>query len=802
VELEGNPLLTRPPRFRSHLLVAAFAILALVFPLCVFAAEEDERLNVLDDILKDAVQRDLAPGAVTIVGHNGKIVYRKAFGDRAVNPRREPMTVDTIFDLASLTKVVATTGCVMKLFEQGKVKLADPVVRYIPEFGQNGKQNVTVRDLLTHYSGLPADLDLTPYWTGLEEGYRRANMTRLVTAPGSQFRYSDINFVVLGELVQRLSGEPLDRYAQEQIFRPLGMEHTTYLPPASWRDRIAPTEFDARTGQWLRGTVHDPTARQMGGVAGHAGVFSTADDLAKFAQALLDNDGKIWSQLTVEKMTTPQQPQSQPMLRGLGWDIDSPYATNRGELLPVGSFGHTGFTGTSLWIDPTTNTYIILLTNAVHVKGNVVALRTRLATAIAAALDLKVSDDVKLRLAQITGYNETNPSSRRIVTRNSKVLTGIDVLELRKFDLLRGKSGEKQRIGVITNQTGIDSEGRRTIDVLARAPGIELAAIFSPEHGVQGNLDALNVGNSKDAATGVPIYSVYGGSDAKRRPSLQVLKDLDAVVYDIQDAGVRFYTYEATLGYFLEGCAKAGKPLFVLDRPDPIGGLAVQGPVSDPGKESFTNYTTLPVRNGMTIGELARMFNETRGINAHLTVVPMKGWQRGDWFDSTGQMWINPSPNLRSLTEAILYPGVGMIEGTNISVGRGTDTPFEVVGAPWIKPAEFAAYLNARDIPGVRFVPIQFTPTSAVYANQPVGGVNLVLTDREVLDSPEMGVELASALHVLYPQQWQIDKMADLLMNAETLAKIKAGEDPRTIAEQYREQLEEFHKVRAKFLLY
>ncbi len=762
-------------------------------------AAPDSRLDVLDGILKDAVQNQLAPGAVAIVGHNGKIVYRKAIGFRS-SSHREAMTVDTVFDLASLTKVVATTGCVMKLFEQGRIKLGEPVARYIPEFAQNGKQDITVRDLMTHYSGLPPDLELTPYWTGLEEGYRRANATRPDAPPGSQFRYSDINFIVLGEMVQRLTGGPLDRYAKEQIFRPLGMEHTTYLPPAEWRNEIAPTEVDPHTGQLLRGIVHDPTARQMGGVAGHAGVFSTADDLAKFAQALLDNDGKIWSPLTVEKMTTPQQPQTQSILRGLGWDIDSPYATNRGELLPVGSFGHTGFTGTSLWIDPTTKTYIILLTNAVNNHGNVVSLRTRFATAVTTALNLTVDETNKLRLAEITGYNETNPSGRRILSRNASVSTGIDVLEEHDFEALR-KAGAR-RIGLVTNQTGLDSHGRRTIDVLARAPGIELAAIFSPEHGIQGTLDSTNVGNSRDSATGVTIYSLYGGSDAKRRPSMDALSKLDAVVYDIQDAGVRFYTYEATLGYFLEACAKAGKPLIVLDRPDPIGGTMVEGPVSDSGKESFTNYTTLPPRHGMTVGELARMFNETLGIHAKLTVVTMKEWQRGDWFDSTGQMWINPSPNLRSLTEAILYPGVGLIEGTNISVGRGTDTPFEVVGAPWIKPEEFAAFLNARRISGVRFVPIQFTPTSAVYANQRVGGVNLVLTDREALDSPELGIELASALHTLYPQQWQIDKMAELLVSDDVLTKLKRGMDPRTIAEQYREKLEEFEKVRSKYLLY
>ena len=795
-------MLNRALPARSRLLAISVLILSLIFAPTIFAAPPDEkndpRLDVLDNVMNDAVQRELAPGAVVIVGHDGKVVYRKAFGSRAITPHREPMTLDTVFDMASLTKILATTSSIMRLFDQGKIKLADPVARYIPDFGQNGKGDVTVRDLLTHYSGLKPDLDLKPYWTGLEEGYRKANSEQLMTNPGEVFRYSDINFIVLGEMVQRLSGEPLNRYAEENIFRPLGMEHTTYLPPASWRDKIAPTEIDERTGQMLRGTVHDPTARMMGGVAGHAGVFSTADDVAKFAQAILDNNGKIWSQLAVEKMTTPQQPQNQTIVRGLGWDIDSPYATNRGELLPVGSFGHTGFTGTSLWIDPTTKTYIILLTNAVHNKGNVIALRTRLATAVAAALDLSVDDNEKLRLADITGYNEANPSSRRIVARNGRVLNGIDVLEAHNFDILKGK----HKIGLVTNQSGLDLQGRRTIDVLAHVPGVELAAIFSPEHGLQGKLDTTEIGNSRDGATGVPIISMYGGSDAKRRPTPEMLKNLDAVVYDIQDAGVRFYTYEATLGYFLEGCAKAGKEFIVLDRPDPIGGAAVQGPVSDPGKESFTNYTSVPPRHGMTVGELARMYNETRNIHGKLTVVPMQGWQRGDWFDSTGQMWINPSPNLRSLTEAILYPGVGLIEGTNISVGRGTDTPFEVVGAPWIKPLEFAAYLNERRIPGVRFVPITFTPTGSNYANQQIGGVNIVLTDREILDSPEMGVELASALHKLYPQQWAADKMNDLFVNTDAMTALKLNVDPRRIAEQYREALETFTKTRAKYLLY
>jgi uncharacterized protein YbbC (DUF1343 family) len=553
----------------------------------------------------------------------------------------------------------------------------------------------------------------------------------------------------------------------------------------------------------LRGVVHDPTARRMGGVAGHAGLFSTADDLAKFAQALLNGGGGILSPLTVEKMTQPEQPPSAPVLRGFGWDIDSPFSSNRGDLLPVGSYGHTGFTGTSMWIDPTTQTYIILLTNAVHPrgKGTAIALRSKVATAVAAALPLTASEKEALRWQSITGYNEAQSAARRMNTRNGNVKTGIDVLEEHSFALLQ-VAGRKTRIALLTNQTGVDAEGRRTIDVLAQAPGVSLDAIFSPEHGVTGTLDTTDVNNSKDAATEIPVYSVYGAKDAARRPNVDVLKQLDAIVFDIQDAGVRFYTYETTLGYFLEAAAKATVEVIVLDRPDPITGSFVQGPVSDAGRENFTNYWTVPVRQGMTVGELAKMFNAERNINAKLTVVAMEGWQRGDWFDSTGLAWINPSPNLRSVTEAALYPGVGLIEGTNVSVGRGTDTPFEVLGAPWMKSRELAAYLNARGIAGVRFVPVTFTPTASNYAAQKCEGVNLVLTDRNALDAPELGIELAAALRKLYPADFKVERMMELLVNQAAYDGLMAGEDPRRIAQDWQERLNEFEAVRKRYLLY
>ncbi len=765
------------------------------------AAASTPRLGSLDSIVEDAIQDGQVPGAVLLVWHDGQVVYRKAFGNRSLEPRREAMTVDTAFDIASLTKVVATSVAVMQLVQKGDIRVNEPVAKYLPEFGQNGKEDVTIRQLLTHFSGLPEDLDLAQPWQGREAALQMAYAEKPIDPPGSRFLYSDVNFIVLGALVERVSGMSLDQYCRQHIFSALGMSQTRFLPPPSWLMKVAPTQFDEQN-HMLRGIVHDPTARRMGGVAGHAGVFSTADDLSKFAQFLL-NGGSVLSPLMIEKMTTPQQPPTAQVLRGLGWDIDSPFSSNRGDLLPVGSFGHTGFTGTSMWIDPTTRTFIILLTNAVHPrgKGTAVALRAKVATAVAAELSLSVTETDELHWKSITGYNEAQTAARRVAVRNGMVRTGIDVLESHDFEQMRAKEGKK-RIGLLTNQTGVDSRGRRTVDVLAQAPGISLNAIFSPEHGVTGTLDTTDIANSKDAVTGVPVYSVYGGADAARRPSPEILKTLDAVVVDIQDAGARFYTYETTLGYFLEAAVKAGIEIVVLDRPNPITGSFVQGPLTDPGNESFTNYFALPVRHGMTMGELAKLFNSERGINARLTVIPMEGWMRGDWYDSTGLAWVNPSPNLRNLTEAALYPGVALVEGTNVSVGRGTDTPFELLGAPWIKARELAQYLNARNISGVRFVPASFTPSASNYSGQNCEGVNILLTDRNAVDAPELGVELASALHKLYPEPFHMERMMELVVNQSVYDGISAGEDPRRIAADWQERLDKFQQMRQKYLIY
>ena len=767
-----------------------------------------------DRILYAAVEDRQIPGAVLIVGHHGKVVYRHSYGSRSLEPVLERMTLDTIFDMASLTKPLITATAVMQLYEQGMLSPNDPVSLYLPDFSANGKQDITIRQLLTHYSGLPPDLSLTDPWEGKQEAYTRAFAVKPIHPPGVQFVYSDINFIVLGALVEKISGLTLDQYARRFIIAPLGLTHTSYLPPASWIPKIAPTQYDL--GGMLRGVVHDPTSRRMGGVAGHAGLFSTADDMAVYAQNLLDRlAGRPshfpLSRIVLQKMTAPQQPATGTALRGFGWDIDSPYSSNRGTLFPVGSFGHTGFTGTSLWIDPASDSYVVLLTNSVHPNGpkSITALRAKVADA--AALALSIHADSNTLAANITGYNESLVGMRRTPARNGEVRTGIDVLEADQFKELAelaATHGNKLRLGLLTNQTGIDAQGRRTIDVLAHdapqaIPGLVLTTLFSPEHGIAGSFDQPGVPSTVDPATNLPVISLYGATDAERRPSLDTLRALDAVVIDLQDAGVRFYTYETVLGYFLEAAAQTGTQIIVLDRPNPITGSFVQGPLSDPGKESYVDYMPIPVRHGMTIGELARYFNQQRHLNAPLTVIPMQGWQRGDWFDSTGLTWINPSPNLRDLEEATLYPALGLVESTNISVGRGTDTPFEILGAPWMNARPLAQFLNRRDLPGVRFLPVDFTPQKPYpYAGELCHGVRVLVTDRNALDAPELGLEIASALHHLYPEDFHIEKMKINLANQSVIDDLIAGHDPQRIAESWRSALDTFEQDRQKALLY
>ncbi len=767
-----------------------------------------DRLAGIEEIIQEAIGNKELPGAVVLVGHGKQVVYRKAFGHAVLYPKVIPMREDTLFDVASLTKVVATTSAIMKLFEEGKIALQDRVEKYFPEFGVEGKSGITLRDLLTHYSGLRPDVDLGQPWSGYAKAVALMAAEKPVAPPRTRFIYSDINFAVLGEVVRRVSGEPLNVYVRQKIFLPLGMKETQFLPSPKLRPRIAATEFENRTsGKMLWGVVHDPTARRMGGVAGHAGLFSTADDLALFAQLILNRgtygNVRIFSPLTVKKMTTVQSPPGKRVRRGLGWDIDSNFSRNRGELFPLGSFGHTGFTGTSIWIDPRSRSYIIFLSNRVHPEGegSVLSLRGRIATLVAAAFDWEWAEGSVppgqgfFGSASITSRHERVGRRSRRAKNSPRVKVGLDVLKSQKFRPISGK-----RVGLVTNHTGSDSAGNRNIDLLIQHRDVTLGAIFTPEHGLEGTAEAgETVASSIHPSSGVAVYSLYG---AARRPTPKMLENLDALVFDIQDVGARFYTYITTLGYVMEAAAESKIPVFVLDRPNPLGGIFVEGPRLESARTSFVGYFPLPVRHGMTVAELARLFNNEKKIGCDLRVIPMEGWRRDSWFDQTDLRWVNPSPNIRNLVQAILYPGVALLEGANVSVGRGTDTPFELVGAPWMDESLLARHLNSRAIPGVSFIPVRFTPRSGPYQGEECRGVNLVLLDREELNSPAMGVEMIAALYRLFSDRFAVDRTLRSVGAGWVIEGLKAGRDARLLQQDWQQELDRFGKLREKYLLY
>ncbi|MBK6749657.1 MAG: DUF1343 domain-containing protein [Acidobacteria bacterium] len=807
------------------------------------------KLAQIDALVEADIAAKKLPGAVVLVGHKGKIVFRKAYGDRSLVPTVEKMTVDTIFDVASLTKPIATATSIMILVEQGKLRLSDTIGMYIPDIDDAAAKKVTIQQLLTHTAGYRPDFDLGEKWTGREGMLAALKKERLRAAPGTRFVYSDIGFIVLGEIVERIAGNGVHLFfndnVKEELVNSNDTQFWTFMERMigrgpKWesyksgrRMRTAPTENvrgqnsylglkfegdDKKGDEILRGQVHDPTSFRMGGVAGHAGLFSTADDLARYCQMLLNGgtlDGKrVMSAQTVAKMTAPVVVSESGDARGLGWDINTSFSSNRGDLFPLGSFGHTGFTGTGVWIDRVSQTFVVFLSNRVHPdgKGDVGPLRAKVATVVASAIEDTPAEKFKQAEAEynaavaaqlpkfVTGVQASLLAPQRNTTTASRmlaapVLNGIDILERDRSKQLAGL-----KLGLVTNHTGRNLAGKQTIDILKESANVNLVALFSPEHGIRGELDTEKIDDSKDEKTGLPVYSLY--KDGMRRPKPEQTATIDAFVYDIQDIWARFYTYTATLKNVMEEAAKAGKPVFILDRPNPINGNDIDGILANEDKLSFIAAHTTPVRYGLTIGELGMMMNAERKIGADVRVIKMDGWARTMWFDETGQTWVNPSPNMRSLTEATLYPGIGLLETTNVSVGRGTDTPFEVVGAPWINGRNLAKYLNERNLKGVRFVPVRFKPNASVFKDEECSGINIIITERNAFDSVVTGVEIATALRKIYSTDWQVERYARLLVNQEILDAVKRGESPENIDKLIKPKKEEFNTRRASYLLY
>ncbi len=728
----------------------------------------------IDAAVADAIANRSVPGAVVVVGRHDRVVLRRAYGFRELEPERVPMTVDTLFDLASITKPIATATSIMVLFEKGTLGLDDPLAKYVPDCDKNGKAAITIRHLLLHVAGFPPDIPKGDFGHGREEAIRRICRTPLRAAPGVASIYSDLGFILLEEVVRRVTSRELPDFAAETIFAPLGMKDTGFLPSDERRQRAAWTEFV--DGGWRVGVVHDPRAFLLGGVAGHAGLFSTGDDLALYARAILGGgevDGKrVLSARSVSTMLAPHDIPGG--VRALGWNVDGQY---RGEGLSPRAIGHFGFTGTALWIDPDKDLFVVVLTNRVHPdgKGDAKPLVARINTLAAQAI------------------GPTAGRVRACADGPADVLTGIDVLRDEGFTRLRGR-----RVGLITNASGLARDGTSTVDLLRAAPEVRLLALFTPEHGLDANREG-RIDSGVDGRTGLPIYSLYGDSFA---PSVESLAEIDTLVFDMQDVGTRFFTYASTMDRAMKAARDRDLRFVVLDRPNPIDGIDVSGPVHIPSSRSFVNYHALPIRHGLTLGELATMLNADEHLGLELSVVPMRGWRRSAYWDETGLRWVNPSPNLRSVQQALLYPAVGLLEATNLSVGRGTDAPFERLGAPWIDGRELAAALAAESLTGVDFAPETFTPAADRYAGQRCGGIHVAVHDRAQFEPVRTGLAIARALHRLYPRAWDFAKLDRLLVNPDAMEAIDKGLPLTDIVATFRVELATFAAKREKYLLY
>jgi uncharacterized protein YbbC (DUF1343 family)/CubicO group peptidase (beta-lactamase class C family) len=720
-------------------------------------------------------QRQL-PGCVVVVGTDTRVLFRRAYGYRAVDPAREPMTLDTVFDLASLTKPIATAASVMVLSERGTVSLDEPAARTLTELGTS--QTATLRDLLLHTSGLPVETPVADFARGRPYALDRIFATAKAP-PGARFQYSDLGFILLEEVVRRAASTDLATFAREAVFTPLGMRETMFQPPPELVSRIAPTEY--RLGGMIRGEVHDPRAWRLGGVAGHAGLFSTARDLSRFAQAMLrggaNDSGRAMSERTLDAFTAPHDVPG--AVRALGWDVRSAYSTNRGDGLSPRAYGHGGYTGTSLWIDPEKRLFVLLLSNRVHPngKGSMNALAGKVAH-LAATVAAPPYPRLEPGACDGTG---------------GAPLTGIDVLRAEGFARLRGA-----KVGLLTNDGARAKDGRTTLEVLRAASDVSVVALFAAEHGLGARAEGAIAGGT-DAATGLPLYSLYGAS---KSPSPEALASIDTLVVDLPDVGTRFYTYASTLRRAMEAAAPLGVRVVVLDRPNPLDGVTVEGPMLESARIDFANHHPLPVRHGMTLGELAYLFDADRHLGTRLEVVRVEGWRRRDLFEATGLAWTPPSPNLRTSDEALLYPAVGLLEATNLSVGRGTDAPFEQLGAPWIDGAALTDALVHAGLPGVSFEAARFVPSAAPYRGELCEGVRLRLTAKAAFESVHTGLTIARELAQRYAARWKSDGLVRLVGHAGVVDAVLGGRPWTDVLHAMDGDVRAFRDKREKYLLY
>jgi uncharacterized protein YbbC (DUF1343 family) len=701
--------------------------------------------TLLKTALEEAVRESKSPGAVVYVGDLDTTHCHAATGFRQITPARLPAVPDTVYDLASLTKVVATTTAVLLLRDEGLLDLDRPASDYVPVPAFGG---FTLRHLLNHTSGLVSGRPYYRECDSIDAMLLRYADLETGWGPGARRRYSDAGFMILGRVVELAAADRLDAFCDERIFKPLGMARTRFNPPADWAEDCAATEQCAWRKKVVRGSVHDENAAAVGGVSGHAGLFSTAADLALFCRALLS--GKLLKESTLDEMTHPGQVPFFPW-QGLGWLLN-PWSESSGGYLPSRrALGHTGWTGTSIWMDRNTGLFVILLANTCHPSRE--ARDT-------ATLRMKFHDAV----------------ADAFYMRHRTVHTGIDRILYDSFDSVR-----ESRLALLTHTAATDHLGRPVPEALATGDGIDIRRIFSPEHGYTMQAEAgEKVGAQRGA---IPIVSLYGDRD---RPAPEELADVDLLVADLQDVGSRYYTYAATLKACIEACAKAGVTVLVLDRPNPAGGHIMEGPIATK-TDSPVCWGPVPNRHGLTFGELALFFASQlpAPLTADVRVSTAGGWYRDRFFNECGLPWTPPSPNIPTPEAALAYAGTCLFEGVNVNEGRGTDTPFLLIGAPWLNPRKVINSLHPEDSTGCALEPADYTPeslpgrsTSPRYLGEACKGIRIHVTDPERFRPFRLTVGLLAGMVQHHKRDLKFAPFFDTLMGSDTLRRhLEAGGD-------------------------
>ncbi len=725
-------------------------------------------------VLHTAIEGRAFPGCTFQVGSEDQPLWTAAFGHHDYSGRT-PVTLDAIYDLASVTKVAGTTAVFMRLVALEKVRLDDPVSRWIPEFVADiddpqqraQRQRVTVEQLLTHSSGLGP---WRPFYREVDsyaELIAAACQVPLVAEPGESHRYSDIGLMIAGEVAARAGGRSLPELERELVFDPLEMSDTWRCPPAELLPRIPPTEEDADSGEFVHGVVHDENARAGEGRTGHAGLFSTAKDLGKLAAELLraaQGRSCLFPRQVVDQFFEPRRVGNTQ--RAVGWNI---VPDSGGQIL-----SHTGFTGTSLQLDLRRQRYIVLLSNRVH----------------------PTRDNQQI--------GRVRREFRAAVERQFASIPSPPAIERQFTELLQTLEGK--RVGLLTNHSSVDAEFRFLADRLHASPQVTLVCFFAPEHGLRGDRQAgQKVEDYEDDATGLPVYSLYS---QRRIPTPEQLAEIDVLLCDLQDVGARFYTFVWTVVSAMEAASLENTQVVIFDRPNPIGLAHVEGAPTRLNAGLIGPIWSgqpfgVPTRHGMTVGEIATLVNEAWATNrADLTVVRVPDYTRSTRFVDTGYPWVMPSPNMPTLDTATVYPGTCIFEGTNLSEGRGTTRPFELIGAPFVQPHHVAAHLNDAGLPGVRFREAWFTPTFDDHAGQLCGGVQVHVTDPDTFQPVRTGLVMLKAFCELYPEQVTVTSFASRLMGIPDLHRRIRTESVESLIDDWQADLLEFQQLRQPHLLY